>query len=77
MAIIWHCRSRIGSSTLPGKSLVFWYAFLSCAFSNAYEADICYSYCTGKGNPPMYGDYEAQRHWMEVTLNLKVKDWWV
>jgi alpha-1,3-glucosyltransferase len=24
----------------------------------------------------MYGDYEAQRHWMEVTLNLKVKDWY-
>lgn len=24
----------------------------------------------------MFGDYEAQRHWMEVTLNLKVKDWY-
>eukprot|EP00889_Picochlorum_renovo_P008635 jgi/Picre1/35665/NNA_003126.t1 len=32
---------------------------------------------SGKGNPPMYGDYEAQRHWMEVTLNLKVKDWYM
>lgn len=25
----------------------------------------------------MYGDYEAQRHWMEVTLNLPAQDWYV
>ncbi|KAA8530564.1 hypothetical protein F0562_005273 [Nyssa sinensis] len=24
----------------------------------------------GFGNPPMFGDYEAQRHWMEITINL-------
>uniref|UniRef100_A0A4P6D8I7 Alpha-1,3-glucosyltransferase n=1 Tax=Rhodnius prolixus TaxID=13249 RepID=A0A4P6D8I7_RHOPR len=32
---------------------------------------------SGQGNPPMYGDYEAQRHWMEVTVNLPVKEWYV
>ena len=31
----------------------------------------------GEGTPPMYGDYEAQRHWMEVTVNLPVGDWQV
>lgn len=31
---------------------------------------------SGQGNPPMYGDYEAQRHWMEITTNLKVTDWY-
>lgn len=31
---------------------------------------------SGKGKPPMYGDYEAQRHWMEVTLNLPIKEWY-
>ncbi|EDV22280.1 uncharacterized protein TRIADDRAFT_29111 [Trichoplax adhaerens] len=30
---------------------------------------------SGKGKPPMYGDYEAQRHWMELTTNLPVKQW--
>ncbi|KAK9272590.1 hypothetical protein L1049_002964 [Liquidambar formosana] len=25
---------------------------------------------SGANNPPKYGDYEAQRHWMEITLNL-------
>lgn len=31
---------------------------------------------SGKGTPPMYGDYEAQRHWMEITLNLPSSDWY-
>lgn len=25
---------------------------------------------SGEGRAPMYGDLEAQRHWMETTLNL-------
>ena len=28
------------------------------------------------GTPPMYGDYEAQRHWMEVTTALPRGDWY-
>nr|CDS31829.1 dolichyl pyrophosphate Man9GlcNAc2 [Hymenolepis microstoma] len=32
---------------------------------------------SGKASPPMYGDYEAQRHWMEVTVNLDFSDWYV
>ncbi|XP_034237190.1 dolichyl pyrophosphate Man9GlcNAc2 alpha-1,3-glucosyltransferase [Thrips palmi] len=31
---------------------------------------------SGQKKPPMYGDYEAQRHWMEVTHNLPVKEWY-
>lgn len=31
---------------------------------------------SGQSTPPMFGDYEAQRHWMEVTVNLPVKDWY-
>ena len=30
---------------------------------------------TGAGRPPMYGDYEAQRHWMEITYNLNPRKW--
>lgn len=29
----------------------------------------------GMNKPPMFGDYEAQRHWMEVTTNLPPSDW--
>ncbi|KAG6581176.1 putative dolichyl pyrophosphate Man9GlcNAc2 alpha-1,3-glucosyltransferase, partial [Cucurbita argyrosperma subsp. sororia] len=31
---------------------------------------------SGAGIPPKYGDYEAQRHWMEITINLPAKDWY-
>ncbi|XP_053104118.1 dolichyl pyrophosphate Man9GlcNAc2 alpha-1,3-glucosyltransferase isoform X2 [Hemicordylus capensis] len=31
---------------------------------------------SGAAKPPMYGDYEAQRHWQEVTYNLPVRQWY-
>ncbi|RZF48759.1 hypothetical protein LSTR_LSTR014423 [Laodelphax striatellus] len=31
---------------------------------------------SGQDSPPMYGDYEAQRHWMEITVNLPTKEWY-
>lgn len=31
---------------------------------------------SGEGKPPMFGDYEAQRHWMEITHNLPVLSWY-
>ncbi|KAG0501192.1 hypothetical protein HPP92_001264 [Vanilla planifolia] len=31
---------------------------------------------SGQGTPPMYGDYEAQRHWMEITLHTPVLEWY-
>ncbi|KAG2705267.1 hypothetical protein I3760_05G044000 [Carya illinoinensis] len=32
---------------------------------------------SGAGNPPKYGDFEAQRHWMEITLNMPVEEWYL
>mmetsp|Transcript_3274 Transcript_3274/g.4511 ORF Transcript_3274/g.4511 Transcript_3274/m.4511 type:complete len:511 (-) Transcript_3274:2683-4215(-) len=31
---------------------------------------------SGYMKPPLYGDYEAQRHWMEITTNLSVEEWY-
>ncbi|CAF2481733.1 unnamed protein product [Rotaria sp. Silwood2] len=31
---------------------------------------------SGYNKPPMFGDFEAQRHWMEVTINLPVNEWY-
>ncbi|XP_050541335.1 dolichyl pyrophosphate Man9GlcNAc2 alpha-1,3-glucosyltransferase [Daktulosphaira vitifoliae] len=31
---------------------------------------------SGKSKPPMYGDYEAQRHWMEITVSLPINQWY-
>lgn len=30
----------------------------------------------GQGTPPMFGDYEAQRHWMELTVHLPFRQWY-
>jgi alpha-1,3-glucosyltransferase len=30
---------------------------------------------SGFQTPPMHGDYEAQRHWMEITTHLPISQW--
>ena len=29
----------------------------------------------GMNTPPRFGDYEAQRHWMEIAINLPPEQW--
>ncbi|KAL4975230.1 ALG6, ALG8 glycosyltransferase family-domain-containing protein [Aspergillus desertorum] len=31
---------------------------------------------SGFNVPPMYGDFEAQRHWMEITIHLPMSKWY-
>ncbi|KAF4590166.1 Glucosyltransferase-like protein [Pleurotus pulmonarius] len=31
---------------------------------------------SGEATPPMFGDYEAQRHWMELTVHLHTSQWY-
>ena len=31
---------------------------------------------SGEKSPPKYGDFEAQRHWMELTIYLPVSEWY-
>lgn len=31
---------------------------------------------SGEGDRPKFGDFEAQRHWMELTIYLPVKEWY-
>ncbi|KAI3768088.1 hypothetical protein L2E82_18520 [Cichorium intybus] len=31
---------------------------------------------SGAGDSPKYGDFEAQRHWMEITTNLPINEWY-
>ncbi|EXJ74625.1 alpha-1,3-glucosyltransferase [Cladophialophora psammophila CBS 110553] len=31
---------------------------------------------SGYRTPPMHGDFEAQRHWMEITIHLPVSKWY-
>lgn len=38
---------------------------------------VTYNSHSGESKPPMYGDYEAQRHWQEITLNLPSDQWYI
>ncbi|KAL0225630.1 hypothetical protein P9112_012954 [Eukaryota sp. TZLM1-RC] len=31
---------------------------------------------SGHNKPPLYGDFEAQRHWLEITVNLPISHWY-
>ncbi|KAI0057837.1 hypothetical protein BV25DRAFT_1892293 [Artomyces pyxidatus] len=49
---------------------------------SALLASALVKWCTGLGSysgqstPPMFGDYEAQRHWMELTNHLPLRQWY-
>lgn len=54
-----------------GVRLILWSAHLE--YSSMVQQFIPYP---GQGTPPMYGDYEAQRHWMELTIHLPIRQWY-
>lgn len=56
-------------SSFLSKLLVFSFAF----FLRYTISTHGYS---GQATPPLYGDYEAQRHWLEITYNLSPRDWY-
>lgn len=50
---------------------------LTVSFAVLLRCCVTYHSHSGEGKPPMYGDYEAQRHWQEITLNLPVDKWYI
>lgn len=53
---------------LPGLPLVVAFLLLRAAVGLHPHS--------GEGTPPMYGDFEAHRHWMELTAALPPRDWY-
>lgn len=51
------------------EKIIFMFAVLFRWFVGLHD----YS---GKSKSPMFGDYEAQRHWMEVTISLPIGQWY-
>ncbi|KAG5676419.1 hypothetical protein PVAND_006257 [Polypedilum vanderplanki] len=51
------------------------YAIIVCAGIFLRTTISLHSY-SGQGKKPLFGDFEAQRHWQEVTVNLPIKDWY-
>ena len=49
--------------------------FVTVLFALFLRFSISLNSYSGANTPPMFGDYEAQRHWMEITHNLPVQQW--
>lgn len=50
--------------------------FMVACGAFALRAIISLQSYSGHNKPPMYGDFEAQRHWQEITINLPIADWY-
>jgi alpha-1,3-glucosyltransferase len=51
------------------------YAVIICV-ALAFRAAAGLHPYSGEATPPMFGDYEAQRHWMEIARALPPRDWY-
>eukprot|EP01016_Furgasonia_blochmanni_P009688 TRINITY_DN1401_c0_g1_i8.p1 TRINITY_DN1401_c0_g1~~TRINITY_DN1401_c0_g1_i8.p1 ORF type:complete len:401 (-),score=53.88 TRINITY_DN1401_c0_g1_i8:1796-2998(-) len=85
-------RSSVSKSTLlkSSKNPILEFASkLSASFSDtqafliismisiAFRVLMSFASYSGYGRIPEYGDYEVQRHWMELTINLPTNEWYV
>ncbi|KIJ59031.1 glycosyltransferase family 57 protein [Hydnomerulius pinastri MD-312] len=68
-----------------GRRWIRWmhrHGMKSWVVPSAIAASIWVKWCiglgsySGQGTPPMFGDYEAQRHWMELTIHLPIQQWY-
>ncbi|KAK6150977.1 hypothetical protein DH2020_015909 [Rehmannia glutinosa] len=62
-------------SFITKRSTVSWF-FCVSLFAVLIRLSVALHPYSGAHTPPMFGDYEAQRHWMEITVNLPVKEWY-
>jgi hypothetical protein len=53
-----------------------WWLLLLLLFGLLVRYGVSGGGYSGQGVPPMFGDYEAQRHWMELTVHLPVSEWY-
>jgi alpha-1,3-glucosyltransferase len=65
-----------------GDKVPFWSLALVCLFALLLRYGVSGGGYSGRGGAsveggsPLHGDFEAQRHWMEITLNLPVAEWY-
>lgn len=50
--------------------------YIVVIFAIIIRSAIGFGSYSGMGTPPMFGDFEAQRHWLEITQHLPLKDWY-
>ncbi|CAG8589039.1 4143_t:CDS:2 [Paraglomus brasilianum] len=53
-----------------------WMLYIIVLFSLFIRCCVALWGYSGYNTPPKYGDYEAQRHWMELTLHVPIDQWY-
>lgn len=62
----------------PAKTIVIYGSTLFIlAISLCFRLMVALHSYSGAGVPPKFGDFEAQRHWMEITVNTPLNEWYV
>lgn len=62
---------------LPARSASQWIVLpLILIFTALFRWVVGFWGYSGSGKPPMHGDFEAQRHWMEITVHLPISQWY-
>lgn len=61
-------------TTQKGRALL---AFAVIALAMAVRSAVGLWSYSGQATPPKFGDFEAQRHWMEITLHMEPGQWYV
>jgi hypothetical protein len=67
---------EVSHLTSPSRSASEWMLLLLFLFALLLRYLVSGGAYSGMGKPPMFGDYEAQRHWMEITVNLPISEWY-
>lgn len=50
--------------------------FAVAAFGIFLRSSLSLHPYSGQNNPPQFGDFEAQRHWQEITIHVPIKSWY-
>jgi len=53
-----------------------WSLPLGLIFAGLVKVGVGFGGFSGKDTPPMFGDFEAQRHWCEITLGKRWGEWY-
>lgn len=56
--------------------MTFWKCLVLISAGLFLRSTISLHSYSGQMKPKMFGDFEAQRHWQEITVNLPIKDWY-
>lgn len=67
---------KIAGSPLSKSPVIYPSAGFICALALCIRFMVALHSYSGFSTPPKFGDFEAQRHWMEITVHTPIKEWY-